>query len=451
MSAALLAPARTHRTRDLATGLFFGTWLLYLLTANYLFQSIDTTSMYYPSWQLARHGNITMTAFADDLGFWVDTGDRLVSNRFPGATWLATPFYLLDPFGSPLPLMANLTAAAAVAGAVTVLFVLLCRLVPTGTALTASLVFAFATPTWTVSADALWTHGPGQLWLLSGVLLFSRGRYLAAGLLLGAAVVTRPHYALVPAVLGLFELARTRRLRPVTLIALGSGLGLLVLLVYNQHVFGSWDPRGGYAPAPGDNTGRSLDPTGITALQYGERLLGTLVSPSRGVLVLTPFLLLLPGLRAAWRTGPSWVRAAAVGGTAYLLVQLRGNGWTGGYSFYSYRLAIEWLTLCAPLLVLAYVSWTSRARWRRRAFLALVLFSLATHAVGALLYRGDGAEPDYWRHWPPGQLISERPLASLVVASIAVVLGLLIVRVAGRRTPERLDTVTSTRGTAPRG
>lgn len=52
---------------------------------------------------------------------------------------------------------------------------------------------------------------------------------------------------------------------------------------------------------------------------------------------------------SGWRAAPLWVRSAAAGGTAYLLIQLRGNGFSGGYGFFSYRLAIEWLTLCALL------------------------------------------------------------------------------------------------------
>lgn len=46
----------------------------------------------------------------------------------------------------------------------------------------------------------------------------------------------------------------------------------------------------------------------------GYKLAGMLVSPGRGLLIGAPFLLLLlPGLRRAWRAAPHWVRSAAVG------------------------------------------------------------------------------------------------------------------------------------------
>ncbi|MFP5219913.1 MAG: hypothetical protein ACLGIG_09280 [Actinomycetes bacterium] len=417
--------------RAVATALFFGLWLLYLLTAGHLFQSIDTNSMYFPAWQLAHHGNITMDAHAHELGFWVEAGGRVVSDRFPGAMWLATPFYLIDPFAEPLPLMANCAAAAATAGAMTVLFFLLRRLTTRRTALTAVLVAALATPTWTVSGDALWTHGPGQLWLVSGVFLAACGRHLGSGLSFAAAILTRPHYAVVAAAVGVGASLRQRRFRPMVLVGIGSGLGVVGLIAWNFHVYGAADPRGGYAS---DSRTRSLDPTGLPLVEYLERVAGTLVSPSRGVLVLTPFLLLLlPGLVTAWRRSPAWSRSAAMGGLLYMIVQLRGNDWMGGYSFYSYRLALEWLTLSAPLLVVAYQSWTAHRAWRRRVFTALVTFSVAVHGVGAVLYRGDGAgEPEYWTHWPPLALLNERQLATLTIGLATAVVALAVPRVLRR-------------------
>jgi hypothetical protein len=311
--------------------------------------------------------------------------------------------------------MGAVTAAAATAGAVVLLF-LLARLITTPRrALGASLVLAFGTPSWTVSSDALWTHGPGQLWLLLGVLLSASSLPLSAGLAYGAAIVTRPHYGLVAAVQWAGDALRRRPRQHLVRLAAGTAAGVVVLAVYNRRLFGQWGFRTGYSDTISDTSGVGLS-------HFVVNVIGSLVSPSRGVLVLTPFLLLLaPGLRRGWRVAPAWVRAAAVGGTAYLLVQLWLNRWSGGWGFYSYRLQIEWLTLSAPLLVLAYDEWTCRTALRRRMFAAAVGYSVVTHALGAVLYRGEVHEPRYWVLWQPGSVLGQRPVAAVTVTLVVAV------------------------------
>ncbi|GAC1440605.1 MAG: hypothetical protein NVSMB55_05830 [Mycobacteriales bacterium] len=408
--------------------MFFGLTIIYLATSAFDFQSIDTVSMYYPAWQFAHHGNINMNAFASHRSLWFQMAHgRLISNRLPGATWLAIPFYLLDRSAAPNPLMGNFAAAAATAGAVTLLFALLRRLTTGRRALCASLLVAFGTPTWTVSASALWTHGPGQLWLLLGVLLYVNNQQLLAGISFGAAICTRPHFAVVAAAIGLLDAASRRRLTPMALLASGAGVGLLLLELYNWHVYGSLDPRGAYAPL-GSADGHSLSPTAITVGSYLHRVAGTLVSPTRGVLVLTPFLLLLiPGITAAWRIAPLWVRSSAIGGSLYMLVQLHGNGFSGGYSFFSYRLAIEWLSLSAPLLMLAYETWTVQTRWRSSLFRIFALYSVATHVLGEFLFRPERSEPDNWRTWLIWTIVRHQPAVSglLALAAVGLTLAML--------------------------
>lgn len=405
--------------RDGLTVLYFAILGVYVLTASYSAQSVDTASMYFPAWQIVHHGNVSMDAFASQPLWWVQGRHGLVSNRFPGATLLAVPFYLLDRSVQPSDAPANLAAAATTAGASIILLVLLRSITSRRRALAAALIFAFATPTWTVSADALWTHGPGQFWLLLGLLLFVYGRPLAAGLALGAGILTRPHYAVLPAVLGIMDLASSKRIRPFILLAVGSSAGLALLIFYNGQVFGSYGITGAYGYAAHNTTHGSVS-------NLLERVGGTLVSPSRGALVLTPFLLLLlPGIRAAWRGAPLWVRASAIAGTGYMLVQLRGNGWSGGYAFFSYRLAIEWLTLCAPLLTLSYAAWTAQRAWRRRAFDVLVLYSFVTHALGAVLFVAEKTAPDYWRTWHVGVILRGQPFSSTAVLLASSLVGAL--------------------------
>jgi hypothetical protein len=53
----------------------------------------------------------------------------------------------------------------------------------------------------------------------------------------------------------------------------------------------------------------------------------------------------------------------------------------------------------------------------------LALYSLATHAVGAVLFEIEHAEPDNWRTWGVWEVFAARPVASAVVAGMALVLG----------------------------
>jgi hypothetical protein len=430
--------ARLSRPRDRYTVMYFGLLLFYLATAQYTWQSIDTISMYYPAWQLAHHGNLTLDAFANSHNpFISEVNGRFVSNRLPGAMWLATPLYLLDRSPSPTPLMGNLTAAAVTAGTVTILFALLCRLVSTRTALLGALLVAFGTPTWTVSGHALWTHSPGTFWMLLAVLLLVHERPALAGAAFFAAVVTRPHYAAVAAVIGVIDLVVRRRLKPCLFLGIGSALGLVALTLYSKAAYGVANPLGAYR-------GHTVVTQGGPTTSYVENLAGVLFSPSRGIFVLTPFLLLLlPGLVGGWRRAPLWARSAALGGTAYLLLQTRVNGFSGGYSFFSYRLALEWLTLSGPLLALAYDAWTARAAWRRWGFGILAVYSVATHAVGALLYRPEATEPDYWRTWSVGVTFAHRPAASVALAVLATIAALLVWRSASLAAERPVTTATS--------
>ena len=136
---------------------------------------------------------------------------------------------------------------------------------------------------------------------------------------------------------------------------------------------------------------------GVTALGQGqamrvgarpwEGLAGVLVSPARGLFVFSPVLLL--GLAYLPRTFSSRARHPVVPYLAVgslLLVGLHGiwHVWWGGVS-YGYRMLIE--TLPAFMLLLA-VAWETHLRGRPvrvAAAGALLLFSVWTSALGALV------------------------------------------------------------------
>ena len=420
------------RSRTMAAYLFYGTLLTYILTASYTRQSIDTISTYIPAWQLAHHGSLYVDQFYDPKLWFVHVHGRVVSNRFPGAILFAVPFYLLlDHSALPLPFAGNVAAAAATAGSVTVLYLLLTRLTSGRRALGASLLFAFGTPTWGVSGNALWTHGPDQLWLLLGILALAGERYLPSGLAFAAAVLTRPHLALVPAAAGLGYSRHQKMSRPAILIACGSVTGVFGIVAYNRFIYGAWTLVGQYAShvAGAGTSTAHLGLGGVGVPAFLENIAGTLVSPSRGVIVLTPFLLLLvPGLRSAWVAAPPWARYPALGGLAYLASQLWLDHFSGGFGFYTYRVPIETLTLAGPLLTLAYTTWTSKRKWRRWAFLACAALSVGIQATGAVSLPASSTRPDFWRQFEPATALRSYGSVWVLVPLAATGCALFVAR-----------------------
>ena len=273
--------------------------------------------------------------------------------------------------------------------AVGIAFLVLSKVAPARMALWAAAIFAFATPTWSVSADALWTHGPNQFWLLLGLLGLASSHPGRAGFAAAGTAITRPHMVVGWAIGALYQLARTRRPMPVMVFALTAAMGSLLLVLYNGIVFGHFNVLGGYSE-------QHLQAGGVGPLVFVVNVLGSLISPHRGVLLLTPFLwLLLPGLPGAWRVAPVWVRSAAVSGAAYALVQLYLIRFIGGHGFFSYRTMIEPLTFALPLFVLAYQSWTCRTKGRQASFALLVVLAASFHAFGAIFdqHHGESGNP----------------------------------------------------------
>ena len=182
------------------------------------------------------------------------------------------------------------------------------------------------------------------------------------------------------------------------LLSIGGAAGGAILLAYDHALWARWEIFGGYdQPVAGSAHKVAAFFTGIA---------GDFVSPERGLLVMTPaLLLLLPGLRPGWRVAPDWVRSAAVAGLGYLALQLWGIRFSGGNGFYSYRTTLETLTLCVPLLTLSWREWTSTTRRRRTTFAALATTSVALHAFGAVINWVPGSTADKpWQTYLPVDL-----------------------------------------------
>jgi hypothetical protein len=387
------APSWDRRLdRRAAALLFLVVWVVYLLTATYdEVQINDNRAVNISAWSLGTQGTLALPEDWEGQNRWIVRGadDRVYTNRFPGAILWATPFHAVAEavLGRGVPdhsiflnhAPGGVAAATATALAVLATFLVLRRLADRRLAIGATLVVAFATGTWSVSADSMWTHGLTHLTLTLGVLAAASGHNARGGLAFAAAAFTRPQTAVVAAVVGLWRGAHLRSIRPVIVIGLVSALGVVALSAYSYRLFGTLLPVAGYS-------GSRITAVATTSGSvFGERLLHTLANPRRGVLVYTPFLLvLLPFAWRGWRVSPWWVRASAIAGLVYLVVQLRANTWHGGSGFFGSRLALETVVLAAPLLLRTWQVCVSKVPILRVACLTLVAASFALHTFGAL-------------------------------------------------------------------
>ncbi len=383
----------------------------------------DTRAAAVAAWQLAHHGNATLTAFHEHYVWIFPAHGRYVTDRFPGVIFWATPFYAaLGGSGYPAIYPGALAADVATAIATALVFVFASRLVTRRTAVGAAMLFAFATGSWTVAADQLWTHGPAQAAVLLTILLASRRQWLLAGLPAGFAILIRPHLGEVAVVLGVAGVLHYRRARPL-LIALGSAIGVAVLLLYNHALWDRWSVFGGYHNTAAAST-RSLG-------DFLVGLPGVLVSPERGMLVMTPaLLLLLPGLLRAWQAAEWWIRASTLAGLAYAVTQLWLSRFSGGDGFYSYRVLLESLALWSPILLLCWREWTAKTLRRRTAFAALAALSVALHAFGAVVnWVPGGVNISPWKTYLPIDLarhIGAAQTAGWIVATVGAVVAAVV-------------------------
>jgi hypothetical protein len=224
-----------------------------------------------------------------------------------------------------------------------------------------------------------------------------------AGLALGFAVVCRPINVVPTLMLGFYVLRWHRRQVP----AFAAPLALCGawLLWYNLSTFG--EPLGGYRAV---FTGAALAQFGVTPeAAFSNPLLpglaGVLVSPSKGLLVFSPFLAFaVVGMVTVWQRATSFPlgRYLTVWVVAGVLLQAKYIYWWGGGS-YGPRMLCEVLVPLSLLLALAWRELVSR----RAVAIALgvtIGFSTGMQVVGAFFSPCKwGAKPQ-WVHTHPERL-----------------------------------------------
>ena len=331
--------------------------------------------------------------------YWIVRGrDRHLVSFYPVvAPLLVAPLYLpavvyLNRHGWQQPevdrvaeIMEKLSASVLAALATVVMYIVL-RREGKRWSFVLALAFALGTNTWMISSQALWQHGTGELLialaLLLGISPASRRNAAALGAVCVLIAANRPPDALLAGAIALHSMWTRRRTVPWLL---AGGMVLLApLLIYNLAVAGSVAGGYGKVAVPGGNV--------LSLFQNSawKGIAGLLVSPTRGLLVFSPFLIFVPlGLWARLRNPTT--RGLALALSVAVMCQLllySLTDWRGGTSW-----GPRYLTDILPVLVWLLAPATLVLHPLGRAFLGMAMAASAIiQGIGAFWYTGTSEE-----------------------------------------------------------
>jgi hypothetical protein len=421
---------------------FAGVLGVYLLTAHWAVgQNQDSIAAVWPAWSFVHMGSFRLDGVPNlpDSPWFARAADgSLVSFRTMGVILASIPAQAALSWTDLRPEVGGaLTASLLTAGAVANVRLLLLPTLGRSASMGAAAVLAFGTGCWTVAAAEMWTHGPDLFWISAGLLAASRQRWVLAGACLAPAVATRPHVAVITAVIGLYFAIEKRSVKVLACFAVPSGLALGVLYLWNRWYYGVPGLAGGY-----DNRASlALRAPGEAGPSVLGNWLGGLFSPGVGVLLFTPLLAvsvwaLASNARHRLRS-PRAFWAMAVAALLYETLQFRLNRFDGGGDFYGSRLMLEGELLSLPLLAHATCIWMGFNRARRACVAAMAGISIAIHATGAVLtyyWRGTPGGSD-WRIWYPAHVVQAAGIHGYLVATTAGLAAVIGTCVAVQRTP----------------
>lgn len=296
-------------------------------------------------------------------------------------------------------IMEKLAASVVAAAAVGVMFLALRRRLERRDALLLAAIFAFCTNTWVTSSQALWQHGPAELFVALALLLVTAPEprwyhYAGAGVACGLLAANRPPDVLFGAAIGIYVLA-TARWRSLPYIAGVAAVGLLAL-AYNLWMFNV--PTGGYGIV------LMATPTFFNQpIPVG--MAGLLVSPGKGLLIFAPFFLFLllylkKSVRERLEGRTALLTLLLAAGVVAQLALYARTDWRGGYSY-----GPRYLTDALPILVWMLAPVVAALEGvPRKLFLAACLFAFWVQGVGAFVYQGTSEgllNADYVALWRP--------------------------------------------------
>lgn len=271
--------------------------------------STDSTWSIYSAKSLISEGNLDLNEYRDRIKAKKKFGVRIKNGRYynffpPGSALLATPFVWafekwprlwvsfmpgFSRFASKVEVSAEdahlelerFTGSFCVALSAVFILLSVALNFPLWWSAVLALIYAFATPAWSIFSRGLWQHGPGALFITIALYLavYSRKneRLLAwSAVPLAAAYICRPTNII--AVFAFFVLVALKQSRRLWLY-----LALLILTL-SPFVLWSLECFNRVVPLYYRSTRLSLTSS------YPEALAANLISPARGLFIFSPFL-----------------------------------------------------------------------------------------------------------------------------------------------------------------
>jgi hypothetical protein len=275
----------------------------------------------------------------------------------------------------------KLVASLIVALATGVMYLIARRYLGTWKSVGIALIFAFGTSMWSTASRALWQHGPSALLLLLALYLalLDDGRawtVFATGMILAFAYLVRPTNSLSFVFFGLYYVLNSPR--RIWAYAAGALVVLVPYLVSNFVNYGKLLPPYSF----------QLFERLATPSEFGAALVGTLVSPNRGLFVFTPvFLFALYGAYRVLFTDGIHAKNLGLFLVAILLchwvVTSLFEDWGGAWSI-GPRYFVEVIPyLMFFLIAVVQGSMLNAGAWRY-LFLAAVAFGVVVQARSAI-------------------------------------------------------------------
>jgi len=372
--------------------LFLACLMFYSLSGPVVWSSDTAPTRYLPisiisDWDF----DLDEFSFTAQEGYALkQAGGHVVSAYPPWGGVLAVPVYLMPVLRGEtvdsLPLLDLEKRSAALITALSVLVVYFTarRLTQERWAWLMALIFAFGTTSFSVSSQALWQHGPSQLFVALTLYCLVRGLrepWLSglAGLPLGLAFICRPLNLMLalPITVYIFH-ARRKEFWAFCAAAVPP---LTLFLAYNWLYFGS--------PFTTGFSGSVVSPSSMVTQHWAwfqtpllTGVSGILLSPGRGLLVYSPILVFsFIGIAMAWKErGYLLFKYLGLAALLMMLPIARLGHWWGGHG-YGPRLLADTMPILALFLFLPFER--PHATWLKK-FLITLLFglSIGLHALG---------------------------------------------------------------------
>ncbi len=388
--------------------LFLLIWAAFL--ANFRWRGAgDVVGASLIPFSIVQDGDLYLDEYRDTFlapewtGSYERNGHTLT--KYPSAPGvLLVPFYLVPALAGVTPddlllhQLQKIGASFMVALSAILVLRTLQRYASRNWAVVGTLAYALGTSSMSTSSQAIWQHGPAQLFVSLGLFLLARGPHGApeplAGDASGAGLAPRERAAewkrcagagfafamatwnrypniFLCAAAFLYVVMRERRLAIPFLVGTLPAFAALAM----DNVLHTGNP---FATGYGAEASAFSNP-------LGTGLAGLLISPGRGILLFSPFLAFSAiGFAMAWKKpGDALLRALSLGCAAELVAYSKWHAWTGGWCF-----GPRFLADMMPVLVLALhptFRWLDRSKAARLLFDLSVALSVLMHVLGAML------------------------------------------------------------------